>query len=33
MGHSRREIKARDKQWRVHKRWEQDTFGFFDPTG
>jgi hypothetical protein len=33
MGHRQGEIKARSGQWRLHKRWGREAFGFFDPTG
>jgi hypothetical protein len=32
MGHRQREIKARSRWWRVHKRWGRDAFEFFCPT-
>jgi hypothetical protein len=33
MGHRQREIKARSRWWRVHKRWGRDAFEFFLPYG
>jgi hypothetical protein len=29
MGHRQREIKARSRWWRVHKRWGREAFEFF----